>query len=187
VRRIAKRVGLPTAEKKDSQGICFLGAVSMGDFLKQYIPEAIGPIVTPDGTQIGSHTGAFQYTIGQRHLGIPGFRAGAVPHYVARKDVATNTITVAPGGDSSLYTDTVRLTDIRSDYGWEELQNMSLRARIRYRQPLIHAHADRKGAIRFAEAQKFVASGQSVVLYTKPFWGPARIVAGGTIVKTAEN
>jgi len=68
VREIARKAGLPTAEKKDSQGICFLGNISMDDFLKQYIPEKRGSLVTTSGENIGEHYGAEFYTIGQRHI-----------------------------------------------------------------------------------------------------------------------
>src|SRR6202044_2818958 len=68
VRAIAARAGLPTAAKKDSQGICFLGDISIADFLKQYIPEKRGALVTTTGERIGEHYGAEFYTIGQRHI-----------------------------------------------------------------------------------------------------------------------
>ena len=70
VRALARRFGLPNAEKKDSQGICFLGKVTLADFLGRYIPERRGEILDVRGEKIGEHRGAQFYTIGQRHIGV---------------------------------------------------------------------------------------------------------------------
>ncbi len=105
VREIARRAGLPTAEKKDSQGICFLGKFSLDDFLKQYIPEHRGALMTTAGEKIGEHSGAEFYTIGQRHIDADfafpktGGGVSVKPLYVASKDTATNTVTLAEGSD----------------------------------------------------------------------------------------
>jgi tRNA-uridine 2-sulfurtransferase len=122
VRAIAREAGLPTAEKKDSQGICFLGQVSIADFLKQYILEKPGALVTVDGLKIGEHSGAEFYTIGQRHgVGARGERQVArqnkksdtLPLYVAGKDLKTNTVVVAEGSDNpALYRKEVKLTNV---------------------------------------------------------------------------
>ena len=125
VRKIAAKAGLPTAAKKDSQGICFLGDVSISDFLKQYIPETPGALVTTAGEKIGEHSGAEFYTIGQRHLGI-GYRVSGIGYgrkekknknigrfYVAAKDAATNTVVVAEGSDNpALLRKEVALTNV---------------------------------------------------------------------------
>ncbi len=99
VRAIARKAGLPTAEKKDSQGICFLGQVDLEDFLRQYLPEKPGEIRTTEGDVVGQHEGIYFYTIGQRHLGVdlkvknPDHK----PYYVAAKDLASNALIVAEG------------------------------------------------------------------------------------------
>ena len=94
VRAMAKKMGLPTAEKKDSQGICFIGEIDMREFLKKYIPVAPGLVQTTSGKIIGEHEGLSFYTIGERHgLGI----GGGIPYYVAEKDFASNTLVVARG------------------------------------------------------------------------------------------
>ncbi|HEY5152659.1 MAG TPA: tRNA 2-thiouridine(34) synthase MnmA, partial [Candidatus Saccharimonadales bacterium] len=92
VRRLAKKLGLATAEKKDSQGICFVGKVGIKEFLLHELgPQPPGPIVGQAGKQIGEHDGAIFYTIGQRHgLNV----GGGLPYYVTRKDMKTNTIYV---------------------------------------------------------------------------------------------
>ncbi|MBI1960656.1 MAG: tRNA 2-thiouridine(34) synthase MnmA [Candidatus Liptonbacteria bacterium] len=181
VRAIARRACLPTAGKKDSQGICFLGKVSIGDFLKERIPSAPGVVITTDGENIGTHDGAFQYTIGQRHLGIP-LKTGSRPHYIVRKDVKTNTVVMAAEDDRTLYISAVTLGDINlPGYVWDNLRAMRLYARIRYRQPLVRVTAEKGNHIRFSRPQKFVAPGQSAVLYTKSFLAPARMIGGGII------
>jgi len=70
VRAIAKKIGLPTAEKKDSQGVCFLGMVDMKDFLTTFIKEERGEVRTVDEELVGYHKGVRFYTIGQRHFDI---------------------------------------------------------------------------------------------------------------------
>src|SRR6185436_232527 len=92
VRKLAKKYKLPNAEKKDSQGICFLGQVSLPEFLEQFIPARKGVIVNSAGEEIGQHAGAHQFTIGQRKgLGVGGSPA---PLYVAAKDIKKNIITL---------------------------------------------------------------------------------------------
>ncbi|MBI2047958.1 MAG: tRNA 2-thiouridine(34) synthase MnmA, partial [Parcubacteria group bacterium] len=82
VRDLAKKMGLSTAEKPDSQGICFIGEIDLNAYLKRYIPEARGRIVTTGGKDIGEHDGLAFYTIGQRE----GLRVGGgIPYYVAKK------------------------------------------------------------------------------------------------------
>lgn len=72
VRQIAHELGLSTAAKKDSQGICFIGEVRMSDFLRHYVPDAPGDIVTVDGQKVGRHRGLHLYTLGQRKgIGVP--------------------------------------------------------------------------------------------------------------------
>jgi tRNA-uridine 2-sulfurtransferase len=96
VRGIAERAGLFTAVKKDSQGICFLGDIDMKDFLKHYITETPGDVVTEDGTVVGRHDGVVFYTLGERH----GFTtieksANREPYYVVRKDIDRNVLVVS--------------------------------------------------------------------------------------------
>ncbi len=117
VRRIADEIGLPNAKKKDSTGICFIGERPFRDFLNRYISKAPGPIKDERGRTIGEHQGLSFYTLGQRQgLGIGGLKArGAAlkaieaqgmrgagehaPWFVARKDMAANTLWVVQGHD----------------------------------------------------------------------------------------
>ncbi len=92
VRQIAAQLGLPTATKPDSQGICFIGEVGIREFLRQYLEIAPGPIVDrATGLPLGEHQGAVFYTTGQRQgLGL----GGGAPYYVTGKNMATNTVFV---------------------------------------------------------------------------------------------
>ncbi len=154
VRQIARKAGLPTAEKKDSQGICFLGKFNVADFLRMHLGERKGAVVTTEGKIIGEHRGVHLYTIGQRHgldlktknsvLGIRG-KIETQPHYVASKDIKMNTLIVAEGeNNSALYNQEVKLSDVNliSPIPYSNvLKNMRIRvlARVRYRQPLAPA------------------------------------------------
>jgi tRNA-specific 2-thiouridylase len=184
VRKIAKSAGLSTAEKKDSQGICFLGQVTLVDFLKAYIPETPGPIVDEKGRKLGEHDGISFYTIGQRHgLDLKEKnkavhakdKHATLPHYVARKDVATNTLVVAEGEESDeLYAKEVSFmgANIISSAKKNIGDSTQILVRIRYRQPLsegtlFYDAKKMSGKIIFRKPQKFVAKGQSVVFYAK--------------------
>jgi tRNA-specific 2-thiouridylase len=164
VRAIAKKIGLPTAEKKDSQGICFLGKVKLPEFLKKYIAPKKGNILDTEGNILGEHEGAQFYTIGQRHLNVGDVRPrrdGAVhpavkkPFYVVEKNVETNTLTVAEGENHpALFRKEIELTDVSFVSEFEGSRS-SLPAgrqalgkwdfptrifvRVRYRQPLQEA------------------------------------------------
>jgi tRNA-uridine 2-sulfurtransferase len=190
VREIARKAGLPTAEKKDSQGICFLGQVTLEDFLKAYIPEKPGEILTVAGEKIGTHKGIQFYTIGQRHgldlktknreLGVTGEHATR-PHYVTQKDARTNALIVAEGEEhEALYRKDLALVNVSFIAPLRE-KNIPVMARVRYRQPVSAAvlHIGTKGTARleFAKPQKFVAEGQSAVFYD----AAGEMLGGGVI------
>ena len=190
VRKLAREFGLPNAEKKDSQGVCFVGHINLREFLKQRIPERVGEIVDPSGRVIGTHPGAWYYTLGQREgLGI----GGTGPYYVAEKDVVQNKLTVIPlpsspklGEDKGgvLYSKQISLRDIHWIGTAPELP-FSCTARIRYQQPdqkcIIQypprplrermSRAIVEGQVRglrvhFSSPQFAPAPGQSVVFYS---------------------
>ncbi len=194
VREIAKKAGLPTAEKKDSQGICFLGKVTLADFLKNYIPAKKGEVLTVAGKVIGKHSGAQFYTIGQRH----GLASGdwkrtpgvSKPFYVAEKNARKNTIVVTEGENSpELFKMEVELAEInfinlnysliRTNKGHKEIKVF---ARVRYRQPLFPASLILNNSsfkLVFDKPQRFVAPGQSAVLYSKL----GEVLGGGIILE----
>ncbi len=101
VRAIARRIGLPNAAKRDSTGICFIGERPFREFLNRYLPTRPGPIRTPEGRVAGEHMGLSFYTLGQRKgIGVGGLREGTgEPWFVARKDLAANTLWIVQGRD----------------------------------------------------------------------------------------
>lgn len=96
VRKIAAKAGLPTAQKKDSQGICFLGHVDIPEFLSHYVDLVPGNVLDEDGTVIGEHVGSLVYTIGQRHgFTITNNDPNRKALFVINKNLDQNTITVS--------------------------------------------------------------------------------------------
>src|SRR6185295_7090368 len=96
VRQLAKKFKLPVAEKKDSQGICFLGAVDLKDFLKHYIKEKKGKVLNEKGEEIGFHDGVVLHTLGERHgFTITKKSPTDGPYYVVAKDIKKNVLFVS--------------------------------------------------------------------------------------------
>lgn len=162
VRRLAKKLGLATAEKKDSQGICFVGKVGIKEFLLHELgPQPHGPIINQNGQEIGEHDGAIFYTIGQRHgLNV----GGGLPYYVSRKDMKANTVYVTTNlDDADLWRGEISLEDVH----WineEPAADKEYQARLRYRGPLVPCQlAGNK--LLLAEPQRGIAAGQSAVVY----------------------
>lgn len=175
VREMARRMRLPTAEKKDSQGLCFVGKVNFGYFLRGLLPRQEGPVLTSAGTAIGKHDGIAFYTIGQRHgLGI----GGGMPYYVAEKDLRTNTLVVGEGPDDPILYKKEILVD-RLNWLADFLQGR-FAVRIRYRQPKVPAlvikESDRLRVL-FDIPQRGVAPGQSAVFYDQE-----KVLGGGIIL-----
>ncbi len=96
VRDLAARSKLPSAFRKDSQGICFLGKINYSDFIKRYVGEKPGMIIElKTGKNLGSHRGLWFHTIGQRK----GLGLGGGPWFVVKKDLENNIIYVSNGYD----------------------------------------------------------------------------------------
>ena len=179
VRKLAKKYNLPNAEKKDSQGVCFLGEVELTDFLKDFIPQREGLILDEDGKVLGQHKGVHNYTIGQRH----GLQVGGLEeaHYVAEKDLKTNTLVLTPQKDSRVYKKELILTDLNFI---NQPKDKSVCARFRYRQKLQPAKLEKTKSgykLTFQKPQSFVAPGQSAVFYSKD----GKELLGGGIIKAA--
>jgi len=184
VRETARRAGLPTAAKKDSTGICFIGERRFREFLARYVPRDPGPIETPDGRLLGEHEGLPYYTIGQRQgLGVGGITGGSEePWFVARKDLERNALIVVQGHDHPLLM--TRFLDA-SQLHWiagspPGAPPLFCRARLRHRAPLERCEVtglDGPSArIRFDRPQRAVTPGQAVVLYVAD-----RCLGGGVI------
>jgi tRNA-specific 2-thiouridylase len=176
VRQLAKKLGLYTADKKDSQGICFVGKVGIKEFLLNELgPQPHGPIIDvahPEGREIGQHDGALFYTIGQRHGLDVG---GGLPYYVARKDMQTNTIYVTTNlNDASLWTKNLTLQDLH----WinqPPADSRQYQVRLRYRGPRVICTI-KNNQLALQQEQRGLAPGQSAVLYD------AEEVLGGGII-----
>ena len=171
VRTIAREAGLFTSEKKDSQGLCFIGKVSMKDFLSHYADMKKGDVINPEGEVIGTHDGALVYTIGQRHgFHIEKKGTDDVPLYVIERDVEKNTIMVGAEVDIKEKFESNHIVLSKVNWLSEAPQlNSVYSARIRYRQPLqsmkIISLKNNVAEILFTENQKALSVGQSAVLY----------------------
>ncbi|TAL74124.1 MAG: tRNA 2-thiouridine(34) synthase MnmA [Burkholderiaceae bacterium] len=213
VRRIAAEIGLPNAKKKDSTGICFIGERPFREFLNRYIAKEPGPIKSDRGRVLGQHQGLSFYTLGQRQgLGIGGVkergtqRGGGdhAPWFVARKDMATNTLWVVQGHDHPWL---LSSSLVAGDASWVSgtapaSDNAALRlaAKTRYRQA--DAQCRWRGAegivaagagagatpdggdafgLDFSAPQWAVTPGQSAVLYDGDVCLGGGVIAGASV------
>ncbi len=139
LRALAARAGLPTATKKDSQGICFIGEVKMADFLRAYVPEQPGPIVrATDGIVLGEHRGLHYFTIGQRKgIGIPS-NTDHQAYVVVGKRASDHALLVAFDGPEApgLWTNECRVHSL-SFIGEPITEPTLLECRVRYRDPRV--------------------------------------------------
>jgi tRNA-uridine 2-sulfurtransferase len=195
VRQIAADKDLITADKKDSQGLCFIGKVRLPDFLQQKLKTKRGNIIEidhksrvfntvssdarhaiqyteSDGTIIGDHQGAHFYTIGQRKgLGVGG---KTEPLFIIGTNVETNTVYVGMGDDhpglsrSVLFVQDADIHWVRPDLQLKNDEEAAYLCRIRYRQPLKNARIKRVSdglIVTFDNVQKAIAAGQFVAWY----------------------
>jgi len=172
VRRIAREIGLPNAAKRDSTGICFIGERPFREFLNRYLPLQPGPIRTAEGKVIGEHVGLAFYTLGQRKgIGVGGTRDGSgEPWFVARKDMASNTLWIVQGHDHPwLLATELEATDAAWVAGEPPPAGSRLTAKTRYRQAdapcTVVAVDGERFTLRFDSPQWAVTPGQSAVLY----------------------
>ncbi len=183
LRALARDAGLSTADKKDSQGICFIGEVKMSDFLRAYVPDAPGPIVRAhDSRELGHHRGLHFYTLGQRKgIGVPS-NADHQAYVVVGKRATDRALLVAfdhpdaPG----LFQREARVHSLQ----WNMppvLAPRPLEARVRYRDPRVPIEFIPEGndtaLIKFQSPQRGLASGQILALYDGE-----RLLGGGVYV-----
>ncbi|MDC8770243.1 tRNA 2-thiouridine(34) synthase MnmA [Roseateles albus] len=180
VRRIADEIKLPNARKKDSTGICFIGERPFREFLNRYLAHQPGPIKDERGRKIGEHVGLSFYTLGQRQgLGIGGLKDKGAPRgggdhepwFVAKKDMANNTLYAVQGHQHPwLLSHTLTADDI----SWTSAQPPGgghVAAKTRYRQSdaaceFMPSNPDAAHfKLQFEQAQWAVTPGQSAVLY----------------------
>ena len=203
VRKLAKKFKLPVAEKKDSQGICFLGAVDLKDFLKHYIKGKKGKVLNEKGEEIGFHDGAVFYTLGERHgftITKKSSKDGA--YYIIGKDIKKNILYVSQnspllikegvgGANSKDHHPALKGTPPRQ--GGEEIiltnvnwiseipkENKMYIAQIRYHGEFLPCKIvyEKSNVVRVIFKKPIlVASGQSCVIYDKNI-----CLGGGVIV-----
>ncbi|NDK08788.1 tRNA 2-thiouridine(34) synthase MnmA [Candidatus Gracilibacteria bacterium] len=167
VREIAKKIGLPNADRKDSQGICFVGKVDFKSFLEKRIEHKEGDIVDTSGKVLGRHKGVFYYTIGQRK----GIEIGGLkePIFVIKKDIKNNKLIVGTESDLALYSDILIMIDVQFIGKNDFIFPLKAKAKTRYRQ------ADQECEVlkidedifevRFRESQRAITDGQICAIY----------------------
>lgn len=174
VRTFAKKLGLPNAERKDSQGICFVGKVEIGDFLRLHIPKKEGAIVTTKGEVLGQHDGAHYYTLGQRQ----GLKLAGGPYYVAKKDFDLNTLEVTKEEEDIMISE-FTVKDLNWFLPYKEAGDL-ITAKFRYRQedvPVTLKELE-NGLLRVTTKtpQRAITPGQFAVFYSQD-----ELLGGGII------
>lgn len=169
IREEATAAGIPTATKKDSQGICFLGHIDIPEFLSHFVELKDGDVLDTNGAVIGRHDGALIYTIGQRHgFTITSTTTEQKPQYVVAKNLLANTITVATERQQ-LTTEEVVTLDTAHWITAAPETGSEITVQFRYRQDPIAATLVATGTgtctIRVLTAAERPAVGQSCVLY----------------------
>lgn len=177
VREEAEKRGLVTANKKDSQGICFIGEVGIRQFLECYTDDIqSGTIIDQHGREIGQHDGVIFYTIGQRQgLGV----GGGLPYYVTSKDMDKNIVYVTTDlDDDNLWSSEFTIRDIH----WINRPPNTAKKydiRMRYRSKLTSCTLDDNEdyyTVKLDKPDRAIAIGQSAVVYD------GDVVVGGGII-----
>lgn len=178
VRTKAAELGLVTASKKDSQGICFVGEIGIKEFLQHYIKAQPGDIVDQQTSKvIGRHDGAVFYTIGQRH----GLEVGGgLPYYVIAKDMAKNIVYVTTNlADDNLWRNELKLDQLHWINHAPDAEK-AYKVRTRHRAKLIDCKflnlTGDLATLLLTEPERAIAPGQSAVVYDGD-----RVVGGGVL------
>jgi tRNA-specific 2-thiouridylase len=194
VRKIAEKLQLPNAAKKDSTGICFIGERPFREFLGRYLQHKPGPMKLDNGQTVGEHVGLSFYTLGQRKgIGIGGLKSHknadgtSEPWFVARKDIASNTLYIVQGHDHpwllSSELGAGQASWIAGEPPAATGDARALSAKTRYRQADVPCTVLPEGldrfSLRFDEPQWAVTPGQSAVLYD------GDVCLGGGIIDSA--
>jgi len=177
VRRLAGEWNLPNCDRKDSQGICFLGKIKYPEFVRYHLGERIGEIVELEtGRTLAEHRGFWFYTIGQRkRIGLAGG-----PWYVVKKDVAANRVYVS---HSDRFLDHARRQFNVSSMNWigVEPQRLQLQAKVRHGPRLTGCQLrpldDGRWEVTLTEPDQGIASGQSAVFYDE------EVCLGGGVIE----
>jgi tRNA-uridine 2-sulfurtransferase len=173
VRRLAQKFGLPNAAKRDSQGICFIGDVSMREFLGHYIPSRRGDVLDEAGSVIGHHDGAVFLTLGERRgFSVTEKTASDAPYYVVSRDIGANTVTVA---HSLALTSAEKTSFELAEINWiGRIPEASAKAGIKYSARIRHLGellpcalpaVGRDSARVLFDTPLTISPGQSIVIY----------------------
>jgi tRNA-uridine 2-sulfurtransferase len=179
VREIAEKFKLPTAAKKDSQGICFIGDIDMKDFLSHYIETSPGEVVDEAGIPIGHHQGVLFYTLGERHgFTITKKTDHDLPYYVVAKNNESNTLVVSQHPSTF---ETSREAVLVNCVWRTEVSAKKYTAQIRYHGEMkpcfVVPHNAGDFRVMFDESDFSLSPGQSVVVYD------GDVCLGGGVVK----
>lgn len=181
VRKLAKKFNLPTAIKKDSQGICMLGNLDIKDFLSHYIKIKKGHVLNEKGEIVGHHNGATFLTLGERHGFVMTKKTSMDgPYYIVSKDIKKNTITVSQQKNSININKNIEISNTNWIFEIPKL-NKYYTVQVRYhgeyfKCQILEIKKSLKTAKLEIENHPIVASGQSVVFYDKD------VCLGGGIV-----
>ena len=166
LRKLASNAKIPVFDKKDSQGVCFLGQIDMKEFLKEHIETHKGDVLDIDGNVIGEHDGAVLYALGERH-GFTVFKNTQNQErlYIVKKDITNNTITV--GGEVKIDSNIDKHILIKNVVLRDSVDTIKT-CRLRYRQEkinikkIVKEHSYYKVELEKAE---IYSAGQSIVFY----------------------
>lgn len=183
VRQIATDTGLPVADRRDSQDLCFLAGDNYRNFLRRISPEIFEPglIHNQDGTKIGLHNGLADYTIGQRKgLGIPS----SIPLYVTAKNAATNTLIVGPLEE--LGQNRCTLENVSWISGKDPMGPFKATVKVRYRAKEVSGMVipleGQQATIHFDTLLRDITPGQAAVFFVGD-----EVVGGGLIQTTGKD
>ncbi len=171
IRKLAEKFKLPTATKKDSQGICMLGPLDTKEFLKHYIKEKKGNVLSIEGKIIGFHSGAWFLTLGERHgFTITEKTPNDTRYYIIAKDVVENTITVSDEPVSQKIENKNKIMLEKVNWVYGSVPIGSITCAVRYHgelYPCTVIKEKNKIYVAFKKSTPLVALGQSVVFYMK--------------------
>ncbi|PIR76717.1 MAG: tRNA 2-thiouridine(34) synthase MnmA [Candidatus Magasanikbacteria bacterium CG10_big_fil_rev_8_21_14_0_10_42_10] len=172
VREMARKFDLPTAEREESMGICFVGEMPMKEFLQQKISKHPGNIVLEDGNVVGTHEGLSFYTIGQRHVGQLAMNnkqlTNQAPMFVVEKRFGPNELVVGSEDSPLLYKKEIRINDVHFVSGQASQFPLDCKVRLRHRQEMqnVEVHIENgEVTLLFEKKQRAVTPGQFAVLY----------------------
>ena len=186
VRQLAKKYKLPTATKKDSQGICFVGPLKVRQFLASRVKTKPGEAYLTDGRRIATHRGVELYTIGERlAAGSVDWTGDVPPLFVVAKDIKNNRLIVGSDAETfgnKLVAGSLNWFTPSPVEGFTELEGQTFEAlaKIRYRQEdvsVVVRKISNRAEVAFGQPVRALTAGQSIVFYSKE----GKLLGGGII------